>query len=413
MIHSLTATETTYIRHMDAARVVALLCTGILFLKSWAPLVGENPLGSDLERKIATCLIITLLGISLLIVPKTKAFSSLELTAIMSILVYRAFNILYAYKYEGLGLTIIIIGVFFCYLTDDIRSDVFSCFKVIMVGSSVVGLVCYASYCLNLGIPYSFVERGNGEGWINYHICYMFCQNNGLVRFNGFFDEPGWYGTWAAFYLCADDLNIKKKDNLILLIAGVLTFSLAFIMLLIIYYVLNNLGDWKKWLWLVFLAVAYLLILPHVKTGINAIDDVINRMIITSEGIAGNNRYGSAFANLYEKTIRSNRVFFGFGAGYAETYGTSIGEGLASIKSYIVDFGIVGTIIIFVPVLISSVNKALQENNKVMLLYIVISFVSLYQRPYLFWTPYFIMFMCGISYTGNREKQSKCNIVAF
>ena len=105
------------------------------------------------------------------------------------------------------------------------------------------------------------------------------------------------------------------------------------------------------------------------------------------------------FENLWEQTIKEGKILFGYGAGYAEFYGTGEGQGLASIKSYIVNFGIVGTIVIFGPIFIATVGKALRERNKEMLFYIIISYVSLYQRPYLFWTPYLIMFLCGISYT--------------
>lgn len=394
-------------KEINVKKIVAVLCAMILFISSWAPFMEGSPLGSDSLRRLLNYAIWLLIGVSFVIGPKRIAFSSFELIAIAAIIIFRAFNILHAYDYKGLGISSVVFCVFFCYLADDCRSDVFRVFRYFVIIISSIGIVLYVSYVLNLKIPYTIVRRDDGLEWINYRICYLMKQSPTMVRFNGTFEEPGWFGTWAAFFLCADDLNFRKKGNIILLISGLLTYSLAFILLLVIYYVLKNLSDWKRWIWLVLLVAFYLFVIPHIKTGNEAVDRVLERLAISDGGLAGDNRTGPLFAKVWEETVHSSKIVLGQGAGYAQFFGTGEGEGLASIKSNIVDFGVIGTVIIYLPLFIASINKAKKFGNKTMLRYIIISYVSLYQRPYLFSTPHLIMFVCGIAYTKMSQNKNE------
>lgn len=389
---------------IDAKKVVTLLCIIILLISSWAGFSEGSKFATDDLRRTLNYSLWIFGGVALLLGSKVKKFSVFELTAMLSILIYRGYNIFYAYDYRGLGLTNIFLGIFICLQTDEIRAAVFKYFKYIMVVISIIGIFCYISYTLKLGISYTVVERGGGVSWIDYHICYLMNEYGRMTRLTGFFDEPGYLGTWVAFFLCADGLNLRKKENIILFIAGILTFSLAFVLLLMIYFILMNLSNWKRWIWAVILVLLYIFALPNAKTGNYAVDRILERMMFTEEGLVGNNRYGSAFERVWQQTINNGKIYFGYGAGYAEIFGTGEGQGLSSIKSYLVNFGIVGTVIIFGPILISSVRQSLKKKNRGMFLYIVITFISLYQRPYLFVTPYFIIFICGVSYTFLKDK---------
>lgn len=383
----------------DISVVLVLI---VLCITSWGPFQAGHPIATDFTRRVLNYVVFASALGSIFVIPKIKLGSKLCVVAIVAVVVYRMYNILYAYNYKGLGITSTLLGIMICIQSDEIRAKVFKYYKYFMVVTGAIGIICFIVYVTNLGIPYIDVPRGDGIGWINYRISYLMYDHRtltGLTRLNGLFEEPGWFGTWAAFYLCADNLNFRKAENLILAIAGLLTFSLAFVLLLIIYYILKNLSDWKNWVWIVVLALFYFMALPNIKTGNVSVDHVLERMVITSEGLVGNNRYGSLFERVWERTLKEGKIIFGYGAGYAHVFGTGEGQGLASIKQYVVDFGIVGTFIIFAPIFIASVREALQEKNKLMLFYIIITYASLYQRPYLFYSPYLIIYLCGLSYT--------------
>lgn len=395
--------------NINEQEIVAVLSVIILFITSWAPFVTKSALSTDIQRTLFKYFVWVCVAVGFLICKKRKTFSTFEVTAMAAVLIYRIYNIFYSWEpFKGLGLSIIAFCFFLCYQTDDVRALTFKYFKSIMVAVSVVGILCFISLIFHLGIPYTIVERGDAAVWINYKFCYFMTYYSITPRFTGTFEEPGWFGTWAAFFLCADDCNFKKKGNIILFLAGFLTFSLAFIMMLVVFYILKNLNSWKNWIWLVVLAVLFIFAIPNITTGIPAVDRLLQRMVITNEGLVGDNRHGSLFAIIWEQTINSNDIFLGHGAGYAEYFGTGIGQGLASIKSYVVNFGIVGTAIIFIPIFLASILRSVKEKNKLMLLYILITFISLYQRPYLFWEPYFIVFVCGVSYT-RMIKEEKCH----
>ena len=91
--------------------------------------------------------------------------------------------------------------------------------------------------------------RDELESSVNYYIDNLgtyrdyyvtsFVHIGSFIRACGFFNEPGFYGTIIALFLVIDGINLKKLDNVIILIAGVLTFSAAFYILLIGYAILK------------------------------------------------------------------------------------------------------------------------------------------------------------------------------
>jgi hypothetical protein len=61
------------------------------------------------------------------------------------------------------------------------------------------------------------------------------------LRFSSIFDEPGYLGTFLAFILTIEKYNLTKRSNQIFFIAGVLTLSMSFYFLALIYYVISGL----------------------------------------------------------------------------------------------------------------------------------------------------------------------------
>ncbi|MGY0162777.1 hypothetical protein [Edwardsiella tarda] len=59
-------------------------------------------------------------------------------------------------------------------------------------------------------------------------------------RFHAIFFEPGFVGTLSAFFIMANGFNIKDKRNIFLLIAGVMSTSFAFYILMTLYVVLTR-----------------------------------------------------------------------------------------------------------------------------------------------------------------------------
>lgn len=375
------------------------ICVAALIFSAWAPFIAGNALGSDFMRLVVKG-IVGLSAVLLMVYHyKDINISLFEILIMLAIFANAAYNCFYTYNGTGkLSVISVLLCIFFLLQPNFVRAITFRYFKKIVVYTTFICIVCYLSYMLNLGIPHTIVPRGSYiVTYINYQVCYLMNINDTLIRFNGMFDEPGYYGTFAAFFICADGMNLKKKDNLILFVGGFLSLSLGFFMLIFIYYLISNITKWRRWIILGSVLTLFMFI-PNIQTGNYYVDTVLSRMEINDEGLAGDNRYGSSFERVWDETLKSDKIYTGYGAGFAEYFGTSETEGLASIKSYFVNFGIIGTLIIFSPLIFASFRLALRLKNKHILYYIAISFISLYQRPCIFMTDYFAMFLCGISY---------------
>ena len=59
---------------------------------------------------------------------------------------------------------------------------------------------------------------------------------SGFYRFCGLFEEPGVVGTICSLLLVADRIDLKSNENKLLFFYGLISFSLAFYILIIIYY---------------------------------------------------------------------------------------------------------------------------------------------------------------------------------
>lgn len=100
-----------------------------------------------------------------------------------------------------------------------------------MIFSAFLGIVAYFDFLLGLGLPHSieeyYIQRDNAN-YINYTFAYLFVEFDG-IRLCGLFNEPGAFGTFLALFLILDGFNYKHYGNYLLLIAGCLTLSMAFL----------------------------------------------------------------------------------------------------------------------------------------------------------------------------------------
>lgn len=302
--------------------------------------------------------------------------------------------------------TNLLICVLLLMQSDRIRVIVFKYYKVFLVCAAFIGVICYSSYLLHLGIPYVTKPYNYRDGWkvyFDYKLAYLF-YDRFTVRLCGLFSEPGVFGTYIAFCLIADDLNFKKKENIVLAIAGLCTLSIAFILIIVVYFVLRNIKNYKLAIPLMILLIFWIFILPNIHTGITNIDHVLGRLVITKDGLAGNDRTSSYAELLFNESVNSVYVLFGHGNGYCEYMINRAGASMASIKTYIINYGIIGTLVMFVPIFMVLLNK--YKNNYLIVCYLICTAISLYQRPFLL-TNFtdFTMLICGISFISFNNKK--------
>lgn len=256
-------------------------------------------------------------------------------------------------------------------------------FSITLIPSLISFLLVYL---VGINLPHSFIEPLNPMKSYDY-ISYPFLvtPNNILdliiPRFSGYYDEPGVIGTIAGVIMICNGFDLKKKINIPIFIAGLLSFSLAFYIISIVY------GYF-------FLSSKYKVILTSVIIGSvillssNEIIDeyLFSRFKIEDGKLAGNSRTADeSFESQYKEFSKSDDYYFGFGNNASKYYDP---DG-ASYKNLIFDYGIV-PFVYFVGILVLLAFFEFKF-SKEFFLTLFIFFSVIYQRPFI--TTYFYMFL--------------------
>lgn len=109
---------------------------------------------------------------------------------------------------------------------------------------SFFSLIVFFLGLLGLNLPYIPISAAHRSYVMDYYRLYGIVvelfrgdipiSGTQISRICGPFAEPGHFGIYLGFVLLAENLNLKKRGNVFMLIAGIFTFSPAFYFLLII-----------------------------------------------------------------------------------------------------------------------------------------------------------------------------------
>jgi hypothetical protein len=202
-----------------------------------------------------------------------------------------------------------------------------------------------------------------------------------IPRFSSIFIEPGQLGMMTSFFLYGNQFELKRKSILIILIATLLTFSLAAYVVLIIsvtIYVLlkSNKPILLISLWAIFLAICYFYFtsLNHGNNIINKL--IIDRLQITDNGIAGDNRVSLYLDSYFDNFKTTGETFFGLGdKKYSEI---DWGGGNAGYKVFWLRHGIVGILLVFIFYLSIVIGNSSKMAWSFLLIYILIFIQAAY-----------------------------------
>lgn len=375
--------------------------------RSLAVMHGDSTLGSptiDLLLYMVTyaCLLFFLPCVFL----RMKSVNSASILLLLCTLLYFLVSFLHSYKGDaGLNIVMFVIMICFCFSNNEVRLYAFRFFKVFLVISSFLGIIAYFSYMFSLGIPYRIVPFYDqiSMSYVDYGFAYL-TTSFISSRLCGLFNEPGYLGTIVALCLIADNLNFKKIENIILLIAGFLSLSLAFFILIIFALLIKGLRDKKAAIFVVIAIIAVAVSLPVLVKMNEGVEHLVERFTFEDGVWLGDNRADNVVDTAFEQMFKQNQnMLFGYGTGYTaniEKVGTS------SYKGIILDYGLGGVIIIWGLLFISAYAfiKPLTFRKKALLL-LICFFLSIYQRPYVITINYFLVLFGGILYLEDSLKK--------
>lgn len=301
------------------------------------------------------------------------------------------------------GILMFLLLCLFSFLSKSEMFIMLKWFRKYMIILSIVGVIIYIDFLFGIGIPHNVVEYYSSNHlavYENYYVSYLFVENDG-VRLCGLFNEPGYMGTTTALLLIIENFNFKRKGNIILFIAGFLTVSLAYFILIAIGFFFKIFTQRRK------MAIAGVVSILFVF-GIAFLDsnNVIKAFLTENftynkneQTIGGHSREKDTFRRVLKQFNESGPLLFGYGSGYCRQQGV---DATSSIRMNFVDWGYLGTALIYGLLLCAGFSAA--RGKREALIFLLCFTISIYQRPNVFTVFYFLILFGGICHIKIQEK---------
>lgn len=216
-----------------------------------------------------------------------------------------------------------------------------------------------------------------------------------IPRFSSVFLEPGHLGSATTLLLMTQCGRWKKWWNITLLIATLISFSLAAYAILIALIFLNL---WVQRKNIVGKVIGAVLLISSVAVGAvfyNGGDNMVNDLILArlevdekTGDMVGNNRVSEDFEKEFDKFAKSSDVFFG-----RDMSKIARGTGNSGYRVYIYQNGLVGLLL---TVLFYAFSFKKSEDKRELISVIIISLLIFWIRGYPLWySNFFPLFICA------------------
>lgn len=361
----------------------------------WAGTAPDSTLSTEDIRKTMSYIGYVIFVITILFAGfnsnRILVFDRKFLLGVFGVLAYWCFFYFSAINDVPPGLLNIGFLILFLAVSHEIKYKIYNYIKKLLVCTSVLGIAFYILTVMMIDIGQSIYPYYSSETAGSFYIVWgpLNIFTEGLfVRLCGFFNEPGFWGTVLALILTVERCKINRT-NIILFVSGVCSWSLAFFLIMafnILYRYHSNI-----------LKIALAIIIVFASTGIFLADNpnaeqIINRMSFDSHGNwVGDNRSDENITNGLIDTVTSEYILFGHGTGYTATL---TNKAFATYKSLIIEYGILGVLLMYGAIFFLAVKEA---EGKIDVMWLIFMFLlSLYQRPNIFLSVYFIILYGGI-----------------
>lgn len=315
-------------------------------------------------------------------------------------------NTFYRYDFSTInfGLFTFFTLILLCYLNKNVIYQAFSYYINYMTIMSCFGVFSYFCMAFSINIPKTvcsyYGERlGDGILYFDYYFSYIVIED-AYVRLCGLFNEPGYYGTFLSLCLIANGVNFKDKRNVILMIAGCLTFSAAFFITLICYFVYLAIIRKKYYILLIGGVAIFLINIIEIKN--ENIVRLLERLTFEDGKLVAINRTSNSLDYLFSRMLSSSDFLWGYGGGYLVSNNY---VGNLSYKNSIIEFGLIACGIYWGGLFAKGIHCAHKNINAIV--FVILFMVNIYQRPGIFLSGYMLIFLGGIYRIVYHEKEKK------
>lgn len=253
-----------------------------------------------------------------------------------------------------------------------------------------IGLISYSLQLLGLNIQIGESYSTNPSK-DSYAIYFGHVQESGLLgfdRFSSIFDEPGVVGTLSGLILCAIGVSKRNIKSIVFLLAGLVSFSLAFYVILIIYLFFTF--NIKR------IILISILLIPIIYLSGDLFNTLIaDRLEIVNGRLVGDNRTTQQFDEYYNFFITKGGNDLIFGKGHVNSDTIEELWAAASYKLFLIRYGIIG---LFLTFSFYALGVYSYYNSKKGWFLFIIFMISAYQRPDLLKLFSLVMFFGGLKY---------------
>jgi len=248
------------------------------------------------------------------------------------------------------------------YDTENVNIILHKCLKWIAI-ILVPSILLHVLFLLTTFPPSFIIINESVPGSYVYYNYFFLIKNivleNYQLRFCSIFLEPGYAGTLFVYLLYLSKFDFKKRYNLIILIALILTLSLAGYITFIISYIIYKLQCRQSIRKIIYVFIAFSCIY-FIAINYQNGENVLNRNIISrlqydeEKGVSGNNRVSTLTDIYLEKYLGDGTILMGIGnSGMARINGTqkdaSFNDQIrgAGYKIYLIQYGLIRLLIVF------------------------------------------------------------------
>lgn len=243
----------------------------------------------------------------------------------------------------------------------------------------------------------------NGVYYLHFPFGLLIHQNGVFpYRLSGVFDEAGFVGSLAALFIASGYKRVDKKWIILLLFEGIVSLSMAFYLLLILFIFIYSIheGAFKFAAIIVTLLIAFFIFM-NVDFDNSYVNAIKNRIDFTSSILVKDNRTSSGFDREYASFMEGKGYSFYMGNGKDAVSNNDSMNASYSYKCLIYDYGVIGFTLYLLFFAIGAFFFGINMNT---LPFLIVFFVSIYQRPYVFTTMYVIIYFSALELINNAPK---------
>lgn len=309
------------------------------------------------------------------------------------------------YTYQGtsvsLNISTIITLILFCCYDKRIWVSSYKLYYKYIVLMSLLGILAFISVYLPLGLPRTvcpyYAERlSDSYLYLDYYYAYIVIEGP-FTRLCGLFNEPGYFGTFLGLFLVAENFNMRKKGNLILLLAGIFTFSAAFFITLVLFLMIRAFLNRNFKILLSGILVFFLIIIIGGEN--ENVVHLLERFTFVDGKLNAINRTGSSFDSFFDNYVNTSQLLFGYGKGFLEQKQEF---GNLSYKTFLVEYGLLACLIFWGGLFYYAIKYS--KKNELGIIFSFLFMINIYQRPGIFVFGYMLLLygaVCNISLSNN------------